>query len=273
MSLTLTGLADKVALVTGAGRRNGIGRSIALALAASGSDVIVTGSGRPSTNGHADEWEVGWRDVDSVADEIRALGRRALATRCDVTSEAAVRALDDLVGVEFGRLDFVVNNAAASRGADRVPVIELAIEDWDKVLDVNLKGTFLLCRMSARRLLNQGVGGAIINISSIAAKLALPNVAAYACSKAAVQALTVCLARELNPFNVRVNAICPGTIDTSRMAGIPTEEWQRIISDIPLGRLGSVSEIAAAVVFLCSDSGAGITGQAVNIDGGRAMTP
>ena len=142
MAFTLTGFDGKVAVVTGAGRMRSIGRPIALAMAQAGCDVVLTGTGRSPETWPEDEQKAGWRDIDSVADEIRALGRRALPLVSDVSDPEAVDALVARVAAEFGRVDFLVNNAGASRGGDRVPVTELSLDTWKRVMDVNLNGTF-----------------------------------------------------------------------------------------------------------------------------------
>jgi len=267
MTIELTGLRDKVAVVTGAGRMRSIGRCIAVELARAGCDVVVTGSGRPPERFPDDEKRAGWRDIESVAEEIHAVGRRALTAVSDVADERAVEALLQQVLAEFGRVDFVVNNAAASRGNDRVPVVDMPVDEWDKVIRVNVRGTFLMSRAFGRQLISQGAGGAIVNISSIAGKLLPANATAYAASKAAIQALTAGMAREMGPYNVRVNAICPGFIDTSRMDDVPREGRGQ---NIPLGRVGDGSEIGYMAAFLCSDQGNWITGQSYNVDGGTA---
>ena len=269
---SLSGLSGKVAVVTGAGRMRSIGRPIAVALAQAGCHVVLTGTGRPADRYPDDEKEAGWRDIASVADEVRAHGVQALELVSDVTDADAVDALVTQTVETFGRVDFVINNAGAARGSDRVPVIDLAAEDWHRVLDVNLHGTFYMSRAFGRVLKEQGEGGAIINISSIAGKLLPPNTAAYAASKAAIQALTASMAQEVGRYGIRVNAICPGIIDTYRMDEIGRDEqWQRMLSFIPLGRAGEGEDIASMTVFMCSDQGSWISGQAYNVDGGHVV--
>lgn len=271
--IELTGLQDKVAVVTGAGRMRSIGRSIAVELARSGCDVVVTGTGRPAERYPEDERAAGWRDVASVAEEIQALGRRALPLVSDVSSHQACQELAETVTKELGRVDFVVNNAGAARGSDRVPVVELGFEDWLKVIDVNLNGTFYMSKIFGQQLIDQGEGGAIVNISSIAGKILPPSAAAYAASKAGIQALTACMAREVGRHGIRVNAICPGIVDTYRMDDIPRgEAWDTMVSQmIPLGRAGTGQDIGWITAYLCSDQGAWITGQSWNVDGGTAV--
>ena len=270
--LTLTGLEGKVAVVTGAGRMRSIGRPIAVELARAGVDVVLTGTGRPPERYPDDEKAAGWRDIESVAEEIRALGRRALPVISDVSDPAAVdRLLAEVLG-DFGRVDIVVNNAGAARGADRVPVIDLDIDLWRLVIETNLNGTFYMSRAFGRGLVEQGDGGSIVNISSIAGKIMAANAAAYSSSKAGIHALTCAMASEMGQYQVRVNAICPGMIDTYRMDDIPRGQvWDEMVaSRVPLGRAGNGDEIAWMTAFLCSDQGSWITGQLYTVDGGTA---
>lgn len=266
-------LDGKVAVVTGAGRMRSIGRPIAVELAKAGCDVVITGSGRPPESYPDDERAAGWRDIDSVAEEIEAEGRRALALVNDVTDPEAVDALADRVVGEFGRVDIVVNNAGAARGADRVAVVDVDLDVWHHVIDVNLHGAFYMSRSFGRRLLDQGEGGSITNISSIAGKLLPANAAAYAASKAGLQALTAAMAREVAPQGIRVNALCVGIIDTSRMDDVPRGDvWNDMIRrNVPLGRAGTGVDIASMVIFLASDAGAWVTGQSYNVDGGQVV--
>ncbi|MFV0257929.1 MAG: SDR family NAD(P)-dependent oxidoreductase [Acidimicrobiales bacterium] len=273
MSYELTGLEGKVAVVTGAGRMRSIGRPVAVELARAGCEIVLTGTGRSPDRYPEDEQAAGWRDIDSVADEVRATGRRALTLVSDVRDPAAV---DDLVAAtlaEMGRVDIVVNNAGAARGDDRRPVVDLDVDVWTNVIGTNLTGTFLMCRAFGRALIDGGRGGSIVNMSSIAGKMLPENTAAYASSKAGIQALTASMSREMARHQVRVNAICPGIIDTSRMddsdAPERGERWQAMLEDrVPLGRAGRGEDIAWMTVFLCSDQGAWITGQSYNVDGG-----
>jgi 3-oxoacyl-[acyl-carrier protein] reductase len=268
--ITLTGFEGKVAVVTGAGRMRSIGRPIAVELARAGCDVVLTGTGRSPDRYPDDEKAAGWRDIESVADEIRALGRRAVALVSDVSDAVAVEALADRVKDEMGRVDFVVNNAGAARGEDRVPVVDLAPDVWRKVIDVNLNGTFYMSHTFGRILVDQGEGGAIVNISSIGGKWMAARTAAYAASKAGIHALTAAMASEVGPSGVRVNAVCPGIIDTYRMDDVPRgEAWDQLVAkQIPLGRAGTGEEIAWMVAYLCSEQGSWITGQFYTVDGG-----
>jgi NAD(P)-dependent dehydrogenase (short-subunit alcohol dehydrogenase family) len=266
----LSGLEDKVAVVTGAGRMRSIGRPIAVELARAGCDVVLTGTGRPVERYPEDEQQVAWRDIDSVADEVRALGRRALPIVSDVSDPDAVDALADRVLDELGRVDIVVNNAGAARGDDRVPVVDLPVEQWRTVIDVNLNGTFYMSRAFGRHIVDGAEGGSIVNISSIAAKVVTAKQAAYTASKAGIHALTCAMASELGGDGVRVNAICPGIVDTFRLDDIPRgERWDSMVErQIPLGRAGTGEDIAWMAVYLCSDQGSWITGQLYTVDGG-----
>jgi NAD(P)-dependent dehydrogenase (short-subunit alcohol dehydrogenase family) len=239
-------------------------------IARAGCDVVLTGTGRSPDRYPDDEKAVVWRDIESVAGEVQALGRRALAVVSDVSDPAAVDALADQVVGELGRVDIVVNNAGAARGDDRVPVVDLDIEAWRTVIDVNLNGTFYMSRNFARRMVAQGEGGSIVNISSIGGKIMAARTAAYAASKAGIHALTCAMASELGSSQVRVNAICPGIIDTYRMDDIPRgEQWDALVArQVPLGRAGTGEDVAWMTVFLCSDQGSWITGQLYTVDGG-----
>lgn len=268
----LTGLQGKVAVVTGAGRMRSIGRPVAVELARAGCDIVLTGTGRSPDRYPPDEQEAGWRDIESVAEEVRALGRRALPVVSDVADLTSVQQLADRVQQEFGRVDILVNNAGAARGEDRNPVIDLDVDAWSTVMTVNLTGTFLMSKVFGAALVNGGRGGTIVNMSSIAGKRLPANTAAYAASKAGIQALTACMSQEVAAAGVRVNAICPGLIDTARMDLLGRgESWDRMIGLIPLGRAGTGEDIAAMTVFLCSDQGAWITGQSYNVDGGQVV--
>ncbi len=270
---TLTGLEGKVAVVTGAGRMRSIGRPIAVALAEAGCDVVVTGTGRSPDRYPADEQAAGWRDIESVADEIRAAGRRALPLVSNVGDHDAVVALGERVMSELGRVDIVVNNAAAARGEDRVPVVDCDPAVWRNVVDIGLIGVFSMCHVFGRLLIDQGHGGSIVNISSIGGKMLAPNTSAYAATKAGLHALTASMAREVGQYQVRVNSICPGVIDTYRIDDIGRgEHWENLLRTfIPLQRAGTGDDIAAMALFLCSDQGSWITGQNWNVDGGSCV--
>lgn len=270
--LQLTGLEGKVAVVTGAGRMRSIGRPIAVEMAKAGCKVVITGSGRSPDQYPDDEKAAGWRDIESVADEIRSAGGVVLPAVSDVGDETAVRGLLARTLAEFGRVDFVINNAGAARGRDRVPVVDMPIDAWDTVIRVNLRGTFLMSKIFGQQLIDARNGGCIVNISSIAGKLLPPNTSAYAASKAGIQALTASMAQEVGQHGIRVNAICPGLVDTVRIDDIRgTPAWDQATGRIALRRMGSGEEIAWSAIYLCSEQGAWVTGQSINVDGGTAV--
>jgi 3-oxoacyl-[acyl-carrier protein] reductase len=263
-------LEGRVAIITGAGRMRSIGRPIARMLAQAGAAIVITGTGRRPDDYPEDEKAAGWRDIESVAEEIRGVGGRCLPLVSDIRDEQAVEELVNRTIETYGRLDIVINNASAARGPDRVPATELSYAVWKKVFATNVDGTFLLSRAAARRMIAQGYGGSIVNLSSIASKLAAANTAAYASSKAAINAFSRALALELAPHRIRVNALCPGIIDTFRMDDLGRgDKWKNFVKTmIPLGYPGDGSECAEIVLFLVTDHGKWITGQAINVDGG-----
>ena len=202
---TLTGFEGKVALVTGAGRMRSIGRQIALRLAEAGCDLVLTGSGRSPETYPEDEQAAGWRDVMSVADEVTALGRRALTVVADISDRQSMSDLADAIDGEFGRLDILVNNASTSRGEDRKSVLDVDSDVWAKVIEVNLIGTFHCTKAMLPLMIRGEQGGSIVNISSVAGRQMLPEVSAYQASKAGVHALTGSLAAEVAKHDIRVN--------------------------------------------------------------------
>jgi NAD(P)-dependent dehydrogenase (short-subunit alcohol dehydrogenase family) len=266
-------LEGKVAIVTGAGRYRGIGRYVALAMAKHGADVVITGSGRSPDTFPDEEKEMSWRDIESVADEIRALGRRALPV---VASAAKTDDCERLVAEtkrELGRLDILVNNAAAGRGNDRVPFVQLEESEWRRVLEVNLTGTFLVTKHVGKAMIEQGEGGRIINISSILGRQGVPMQGAYSVTKAGVILFTQVLAMEMAPHKINVNCICPGLIATDRMKDVtrPGPLHDAIMGTIPLRRPGEPEEVGELAAFLAGPGGSYIQGQTINIDGGRMM--
>jgi 3-oxoacyl-[acyl-carrier protein] reductase len=266
-------LDGKVAIVTGAGRLRGIGRAAALALAELGADIVVTGTGRDPAKYPADEKAVGWRDIESTAEQIRRHGRRCLPVVADVVKSTDVKRTVAATLQEFGRIDFLINNSAFARGADRVPLLELSEELWHQVLEIKLTGSFLMSKEALPAMIKQQQGGAIINISSIAGKRGFPNTTAYCTSNFGIQGFTQALAMEVAPHQIRVNAVCPGIIDTARMDVVGRgEAWDKSIEQlVPLKRAGSDEEIGKFIAYLCTPDASYITGQSLNIDGGSVM--
>jgi len=272
-------LKDRVAIVTGAGRKGGIGAAIARRLAAGGAHVIVADicapvSDLPNTGNAA------WDELVSVAEDCEAHGVWSLAVRLDVTDAASVEAVVGEAREVFGRLDILVNNAGTAVGP--APVQYQAEAAWKRTLEINATGTFLCCQKALPMLLESG-HGRIINMASIAAIRPKPNVGAYAASKAAVIAMTKSLAQEVAAQGVTVNAILPGDIDTEmkqwgmQMEALLTgQEKEALVAElaakIPVGRLGLPADIASLVAFLVSDEAGFITGQALNVTGGREIS-
>jgi len=278
----MRGLSGKVALVTGAGRKRGIGRAIALRLAEEGCDVAVSGFPRPASSYPPAEQAEGWRGSASVADEITALGRRSVAHDADVADAAQVTALVEATVAALGRIDILVNNAALPSEAGAAGILDLDDDVWFRTVDVNLNGLYLVTKAVGRTMRAAGEGGCIVNISSMAGRQGLPNYGAYCATKWGMIGLTQQLAMELTPHRIRVNCVCPGSTDTDMMdgtfgrtakrAGIDPEAARKgTIARIPWGRQGRPEEQAAAVAFLASDDAAYITGQTVNVDGGLRM--
>ena len=244
-------LSGKVALVTGASR--GIGKEIALTLARYGADVIV------NYNGSQDK-------AQEVVAEIRNMGRKSDAVKCSVADYAACgKMVEDMLAV-FGHIDILVNNAGITR--DNL-VIKMAEEDFDAVIDTNLKGTFNTIRHMYRPFLKQKAGR-IINLSSVSGVLGNAGQANYAASKAGVIGLTKPVARELASRNITVNAVAPGFIDTDMTQAMTDTAKEAALAQIPLRRMGTPADIAETVAFLASDKASYITGQVIFVDGGMA---
>ena len=246
------GLQGRVVIVTGAA--NGIGEACARRFAAESAHVILS--------------DVNSERGAAVAAELRSAGHSAGFMACDVSRKADVDALVDHVLQAFGRIDVLVNNAGIFRAADFLDVTE---EDFDAVINVNIKGSFLMGQAAARAMKSTG-GGSIVNMSSVNAVLAIPNIASYNVSKGGINQLTRVMALALADKGIRVNAVAPGTIATelAAKAVLTSEEARaRIMSRTPLRRLGEPSEIADTVAYLASDAASYITGEIVVADGGR----
>jgi 3-oxoacyl-[acyl-carrier protein] reductase len=244
-------LDGKVAIVTGGAQ--GIGRAIAETLAGAGADVAVV------------DVEVN-RAQDTVA-AVTALGRRALAVKANVAEWTDVKAMADQVATELGRVDILINNAGITRDG---LLLRMKEEDWNLVLDVNLKGTFHCTKAVLPALMKQR-GGAIVNIASVVGVMGNAGQANYAASKAAVIGFTKTVAREYASRGVRVNAVAPGFIDTAMTHGLAADAREALLKQIPLGRLGTPGDVAEAVRFLVSSAAAYITGHVLHVNGGMLM--
>jgi len=242
----------KVALVTGAAR--GIGKAIALKLAQEGADVVVT--------------DVDLEGAQRVAQEIEGLGYKAKAIQADVSQREAVQRLVSKAVSVFGQIDILVNNAGIIR---RGTFLEHDPQDWEKVLSVNLGGTFNCAKEVVPLMVKQG-GGKIINISSVVGKMGdIASAPSYGTSKGAINTFTKSLARELAPYGINVNAVAPHAIETDMSREWSEEKRRQIVEAIPLKRLGKTEEVAEVVAFLASDGAGFITGQILDVNGGYLM--
>ncbi len=279
----MPGLQGKVALITGAGGMKGVGRATAIKLAQHGADLALTDVQRGPDDLPPAELRLGWRGIDSVAEDVHGLGRRCWTGPCDLGNRDQVQELVQQVLGHYGRIDILVNNARAIIGRDKVPITELSEEVWQHFLTINTTAVFLLTKLVGREMVRQGLGGRIINIASNAAKQASARGAAYSASKFAVLGLTQASALDLAPYGITVNAVCPGPINTDRLsywerakaeeAGMPLEEFRaKVVKDAgqatPLGRIAESEDIANMVGFLASEAACFITGQAYNVNGG-----
>ena len=268
----------RVALVTGCGKPDGGGQAIARGLAADGAAVVavdrrpagvpnrrqeIVGSGQPES----------WRGLETLVEEIEASGGVAVSALGDIGDERESQALIGAALERFGRLDILVNNAAAPQGLDRNVADEVPIDAFDEVIRVNLRGTWLMCR-AALPAMRRGRWGRIVNISSMAGVIGAPMSTPYSASKAGVIGLTRALAMDVAAFGVTVNAVCPGALDTSRAVlsidpGLDVRaEIEQRGRRLPVGRYGTPADVAAAVRYLVSDGAGYMTGQTLVLDGG-----
>jgi 3-oxoacyl-[acyl-carrier protein] reductase len=245
-------LSDRVAIVTGGGR--GIGRAIALKLAEAGASITVNDIG---DMGPAKE----------VAGEIRKLGQDSLVVAADISQAADVTSLIDAAVEKYGKVDILVNNAGITR--DQL-ILRMSDDDWDKVLEVNLKSVFLCSKAVLRHMMRQR-WGRIVNISSIVGLIGNPGQANYSSSKAGIIGLTRTIAKEVASRGITCNAIAPGFIDTPMTQQLPEERRQELMNQVPLGFLGTPRDVAEAVAFLASEEARYITGQVLTVDGGISL--
>jgi NAD(P)-dependent dehydrogenase (short-subunit alcohol dehydrogenase family) len=271
-------LDGRVALITGAGRRKGIGSACARRLAAEGASVVVTDI--DTAFPEFPNYKAGaGSELEAVAEDIRLNGGRAFSLFADISDPDSVKALIAGVMEELGRIDILVNNAGGSPGP--APLTQFTLAAWEKTLAINLTGTFLCCREAVPPMIDQG-GGKIINISSRAARRGALWMHAYSAAKAGVLGLTSSMALELAPFNICVNALCPGDIETDlKQWGLEIEAKVRgttaellkaeIARATPLGRLGKPEDVAAAVAFFASPDSDYLTGEIMDISGGFGL--
>ncbi len=243
-------LRDQVALITGASR--GIGRAVALALAAEGAKIVVN---------YANSSQA----AEAVVAEIEAMGERAIALQADVSKPEQVDVLINAVMEKWGRVDVLVNNAGIARDT---LLLRMKLEDWQAVIDLNLTGVFLCTKAVSKVMLKQR-SGRIINLTSVVGEMGNAGQANYSASKAGVIGFTKTVAKEFAPRGITVNAVAPGFIATDMTAGIKTDD---LLKFIPLGRYGQPEEVAGVIRFLAADPAAAyMTGQVINIDGGMVM--
>ena len=246
-------LKDKVALVTGG--TSGIGRATAIAFGAAGAKVVF--SGRREVEG------------EETAALIRDTGAECLFVRSNISDEAEVQALVEKTIATYGRLDCAFNNAGIEPSLK--PLHEQSIEDFDKLMSINVRGLFLCMKYEVQQMLNQG-SGVIINNSSMGGLIAFPGISPYIASKHAVMGLTRSAALDYAKQGIRINAVNPGLIATAMMDRLRSGSTDDVGSTVPMGRMGQAAEIAQAVVFLCSDAASYITGQPLVIDGGYTVS-
>jgi NAD(P)-dependent dehydrogenase (short-subunit alcohol dehydrogenase family) len=278
-------LSGKVAIVTGAGGRHGIGRAIAIRLAEEGADVVVTDIQRSTDAMRPEDRQAGWQGLDSVVSEIEALGRQAMGLFSDVSDRTQVADMVSQTLDRFGHIDILVNNAGSQPGRDRVLLVDLEEDAFDEVMRVNVKGTYLCSRAVATHMIERGGGGKIVIISSGAGKRGRARFAAYCSSKFALIGFTQSIAQELAEYKINVNAICPGLVDTERAdfiaaalapEGQSAEEHRVLMlrersESVPLGRVADGADIARTAAFLSSAESDYLTGLSISVSGGSEM--
>lgn len=264
----MKGLKDKVAVVTGGS--SGIGQAIAIRLGEEGVDVAINYVGRPE--GAEETREAIEQGVDICMKQMAASGTRPILVAADVSDEAEVAAMFERVLAEYGHIDYLINNAGIQIAQD---TDKLSVADFDRVLAVNLRGSFLCAQHAIRQFLDAGTGGAIVNVSSVHQVIPKPRFVGYSVSKGGMQNLTHTLALEFAARGIRVNGLGPGATVTPINRSWIDDPVKRaaVESHIPMRRAGEAAEMAAAAAFLCSDEAAYITGQTLFVDGGLTLYP
>jgi len=279
----VTTLKGKIAVITGAGGKKGVGRAIALKFAGLGADMVLTDVRLKPEDMHPNQVRTGWRGIESVAEEVQALGVRCLPVFCDLKDPKQMEGLVKQTIEHFGQIDILVNNARAIMGKDKGPITEVSEEVWNHFFAINVTAPFMMIKLVAREMIRRGKGGRIINIGSDTSKRASPMMAVYSSTKQALLGLTQGAALDLARYNITVNCPCPGNINTDRLSyweraqaeakGMSYEEFRATVvkegvDATPLGRIAEPEDVANMVAFLASDEAAFITGQAYNINGG-----